>query len=88
MTERVLATVVHDSGEEEIERTLRPGSLAEFVGQERVKEQLGIALDAARGRGEALDHVLLAGSPSCGWGSASCWSRSWESPTSDGWSRS
>jgi Holliday junction DNA helicase RuvB len=66
MTERVLATIVHDSGEEEIERTLRPGSLAEFVGQERVKEQLGIALDAARGRGEALDHVLLAGPPGLG----------------------
>ncbi len=66
MTDRVLATVVHEGGEEEIERTLRPGSLAEFVGQERVKEQLGIALDAARGRGEALDHVLLAGPPGLG----------------------
>jgi Holliday junction DNA helicase RuvB len=66
MSERVLATVVQDGGEEELESSLRPGSLAEFVGQERVKEQLGIALDAARARGDALDHVLLAGPPGLG----------------------
>jgi Holliday junction DNA helicase RuvB len=66
MTERVLATAVHDNAEEELERSLRPQSLGDFVGQERVKEQLGIALDAARGRGEALDHVLLAGPPGLG----------------------
>src|SRR5947207_11661627 len=66
MTERVLATVVRDSGEEELERSLRPASLADFVGQERVKEQLAIALDAAKARGEALDHVLLAGPPGLG----------------------
>ncbi len=62
----MLAPAVSDDGEEELERTLRPGSLAEFVGQERVKEQLGIALEAAIGRGEALDHVLLAGPPGLG----------------------
>jgi len=66
MTERLAATAVVDGGEEELERTLRPGSLGEFIGQERVKEQLGIALDAAIGRGEALDHVLLAGPPGLG----------------------
>jgi Holliday junction DNA helicase RuvB len=66
MTERVLATALHDEGEEELERSLRPRSLADFVGQERVKEQLGIALEAARGRDEALDHVLLAGPPGLG----------------------
>jgi holliday junction DNA helicase RuvB len=66
MSERMVSPAVVDGGEEEIESTLRPGSLAEFVGQERVKEQLGIALDAARGRGEALDHVLLAGPPGLG----------------------
>jgi Holliday junction DNA helicase RuvB len=66
MTGRVLATVVSDSGEEELERSLRPRSLDDFVGQERVKEQLTIALDAAKGRGEALDHVLLAGPPGLG----------------------
>jgi Holliday junction DNA helicase RuvB len=66
VSERVLATVVAGSGEEELERSLRPRSLGEFVGQERVKEQLAVALDAAKARGEALDHVLLAGPPGLG----------------------
>ncbi|HZO97398.1 MAG TPA: Holliday junction branch migration DNA helicase RuvB [Gaiellaceae bacterium] len=66
MSERVLSPVLDPSGEEELERSLRPQSLADFVGQERVKEQLGIALDAARARDEALDHVLLAGPPGLG----------------------
>jgi Holliday junction DNA helicase RuvB len=52
--------------EEELELTLRPRRLAEFVGQERVKEQLSIALTAAKARGEALDHVLLVGPPGLG----------------------
>ena len=52
--------------EEELDRSLRPQSLADFVGQERVKEQLAVALDAAKARGEALDHVLLAGPPGLG----------------------
>jgi len=52
--------------EEDVERSLRPRSLADFVGQERVKEQLSIALAAAGARGEALDHVLLAGPPGLG----------------------
>jgi holliday junction DNA helicase RuvB len=66
MTESVLTTVVYDGTEEELEVSLRPQTLAEFVGQERVKEQLAIALDAAKARGEALDHVLLAGPPGLG----------------------
>ncbi len=66
MTERVLTAALHDGGEEELERSLRPQSLADFVGQERVKEQLAVALDAAKARGEALDHVLLAGPPGLG----------------------
>ena len=45
--------------EEELDRSLRPRSLDEFVGQERVKEQLAISLEATRSRGEALDHLLL-----------------------------
>jgi Holliday junction DNA helicase RuvB len=60
-----LAPVLADA-EEEVERTLRPRSLADFVGQERVKEQLEIALAAAKRRGEALDHLLLAGPPGLG----------------------
>jgi holliday junction DNA helicase RuvB len=52
--------------EEEVEQTLRPRRLDEFVGQERVKEQLAIALEAAKARGEALDHVLFVGPPGLG----------------------
>jgi Holliday junction DNA helicase RuvB len=66
VSDRVVAAVLEDGREEELERSLRPASLADFVGQERVKEQLGVALDAARARGEALDHVLLAGPPGLG----------------------
>ena len=52
--------------EEEAERSLRPRRLDDFVGQERIKEQLRIALEAAKARAEALDHVLLAGPPGLG----------------------
>ena len=52
--------------DEEVERSLRPRRLDEFVGQARIKEQLAIALDAAKARGEALDHVLLVGPPGLG----------------------
>ena len=48
------------------ELKLRPHFLREFIGQERAKEQLAIALEAARTRGEALDHVLLFGPPGLG----------------------
>jgi len=49
-----------------LDLSLRPRTLDEFVGQARVKEQLSVALEAAKGRGEALDHVLLAGPPGLG----------------------
>jgi Holliday junction DNA helicase RuvB len=52
--------------EEELDQTLRPRRLADFVGQERVKDQLAIALEAAKARDEALDHVLLVGPPGLG----------------------
>ena len=52
--------------DEELEQTLRPRRLDDFVGQDRVKEQLGIALEAAAARGEALDHLLLVGPPGLG----------------------
>ena len=60
-----VAPVVQED-EEDVELTLRPRRLDDFVGQERVKEQLEIALAAAKARGEALDHVLLAGPPGLG----------------------
>jgi holliday junction DNA helicase RuvB len=60
-----VAPALHED-EEDADRSLRPRRLDEFVGQERVKEQLDIALAAAKARGEALDHVLLAGPPGLG----------------------
>ena len=45
---------------------LRPNSLSEFVGQQRVKDQLGLVLHAAKGRGASADHVLFAGPPGLG----------------------
>src|SRR3954465_4188441 len=52
--------------DEDLDRSLRPKTLADFVGQERVKEKLAIFIKAAKGRDEALDHVLLAGPPGLG----------------------
>jgi holliday junction DNA helicase RuvB len=52
--------------EEQFERSLRPGTLAEYVGQAKVRAQLEIFIQAAKGRGEALDHVLLFGPPGLG----------------------
>jgi Holliday junction DNA helicase RuvB len=60
-----LAPVLQE-GDEEVERSLRPRRLLDFVGQERTKEQLEIALEAAQRRGDALDHVLLVGPPGLG----------------------
>jgi holliday junction DNA helicase RuvB len=55
------------SGEErELDLSLRPRSLAEFVGQERIKKVLGMSIEAARKRGEVLDHVLFSGPPGLG----------------------
>ena len=65
MSERVTAPVLAPE-DDELESSLRPRRLQEFVGQERIKEQLAIALEAAKGRGDALDHVLLAGPPGLG----------------------
>jgi holliday junction DNA helicase RuvB len=65
MSDQFLAPALRPE-DDEVERSLRPRRLDEFVGQEGVKEQLAIALDAAKGRGEALDHVLLVGPPGLG----------------------
>ena len=56
-----------DSQEERrIDRSLRPVTLSEFIGQARTCEQLEIFIEAARGRGESLDHVLIFGPPGLG----------------------
>jgi Holliday junction DNA helicase RuvB len=65
VSSQFLAPVLQE-GDEEVEQSLRPRRLDDFVGQERIKEQLEIALEAARGRGDALDHVLLVGPPGLG----------------------
>jgi Holliday junction DNA helicase RuvB len=52
--------------EEQLDRTLRPRTLADYIGQEQVRENLGILLEAARRRGEAVEHVLLSGPPGLG----------------------
>src|SRR5271170_5784825 len=49
-----------------LDASVRPKTLAEYIGQKRVKENIAIALEAARNRGEALDHVLLYGPPGLG----------------------
>jgi Holliday junction DNA helicase RuvB len=53
-------------GEEELDRSLRPQRIDEFVGQEPLKRQLALFIEAARRRNEPLDHVLLAGPPGLG----------------------
>ena len=61
---------VHDARadvpDEDLDRSLRPPTLADFVNQAQVTEQLAVFIEAARGRGEPLDHVLLAGPPGLG----------------------
>jgi holliday junction DNA helicase RuvB len=52
--------------EDELDRSLRPRALDEFVGQPTLREQLSVAIEAASARGEALDHLLLAGPPGLG----------------------
>lgn len=65
-SERLVAAAATSPNEEAIERALRPTSLAEYVGQPKVREQLGIFIEAARNRQESLDHVLLFGPPGLG----------------------
>jgi holliday junction DNA helicase RuvB len=54
------------TAEDELDRSLRPRALDEFVGQAGLREQLAVAIEAASARGEALDHLLLAGPPGLG----------------------
>ncbi|MCW2924893.1 MAG: ruvB, partial [Thermoleophilia bacterium] len=61
-----IAEAASRRGEDELDRSLRPRLLDEFVGQQRVREQLGVFIDAARHREEALDHALFAGPPGLG----------------------
>ncbi len=64
--ERIVAPQSASPNEDSIERALRPRALQEYIGQQRVREQLEIFIQAARARHEALDHVLLFGPPGLG----------------------
>jgi Holliday junction DNA helicase RuvB len=65
-TDRLIAAEPLGHEEEAQERALRPKVLDEYIGQEKAREQLEIFISAARGRSEALDHVLLFGPPGLG----------------------
>jgi Holliday junction DNA helicase RuvB len=65
VTERIVSSDLQPD-ESPTEQSLRPHTLSEYIGQERVVENLRISLDAAKARGEALDHILLYGPPGLG----------------------
>jgi len=64
--ERLISPELEDIQEERIENTLRPKTLEEYIGQDKVKENMKIYIEAAKKRGEPLDHVLLYGPPGLG----------------------
>jgi holliday junction DNA helicase RuvB len=64
--ERIISPTASSSHEEALERALRPKQLDEYVGQEKIRGQLSIFIEAARKRKEPLDHVLLFGPPGLG----------------------
>ncbi len=66
MQERIVSAQKQSEDDPQIEYGLRPRSLREYVGQEKIKEKLNIYIKAALDRGEALDHVLLYGPPGLG----------------------
>ena len=66
--ERVIDTTLHDDDSEEsaVEFSLRPTNFEEYIGQKRLKTNLKLAIDAAKKRGDVLDHILLYGPPGLG----------------------
>lgn len=64
--ENLLVPTIHNDDEEVMETSLRPKTLSEYIGQDKVKENMKIYIEAAKKRGEALDHVLLYGPPGLG----------------------
>lgn len=65
-TDRLIAPEPSEQGDEQVDRAIRPRSLAEYLGQHVVREQMEIFLAAARQRGEPLDHTLIFGPPGLG----------------------
>lgn len=66
MKKERLVTPTPGEDDQQVEKSLRPRTLSEFIGQEKVVEQLYIAITAAKGRGEPLDHTLFYGPPGLG----------------------
>ncbi|GEN33065.1 Holliday junction ATP-dependent DNA helicase RuvB [Aneurinibacillus danicus] len=66
MEERMISAHAHDMEESNMEFSLRPRYLAEYIGQNQIKENLKVFIEAAKLRSEALDHVLLYGPPGLG----------------------
>ena len=64
--ERLISPELEDIVEERMENSLRPKVLEEYIGQEKVKQNMKIYIEAAKKRGEPLDHVLLYGPPGLG----------------------
>ena len=64
--DRIINPKLEDIGEERLENTLRPQTLDEYIGQDKVKENMKIYIESAKKRNEALDHVLLYGPPGLG----------------------
>src|SRR5580693_3132079 len=66
MREQGIVSATLRDEEKQFEAALRPLKLADFAGQSKIKENLSIAIEAAKKRGEAMDHVLLSGPPGLG----------------------
>ena len=64
--ERLINPELENSGEERLENSLRPKTLDEYIGQDKIKENMKIYIEAAKKRGDPLDHVLLYGPPGLG----------------------
>ena len=64
--ERIISPELEDVSEERLENSIRPKTLAEYIGQTKVKENMKVYIEAAKKRGEPLDHVLLYGPPGLG----------------------
>ena len=66
MSEERLVSAAGRGDEEGVDRAIRPRAFSDYIGQEQVKNQMGIFIEAARQRAEALDHVLIFGPPGLG----------------------
>ena len=63
---KIINPKIEDIEEERLEKSLRPKVLEEYIGQDKVKDNMRVYIEAAKKRGEALDHVLLYGPPGLG----------------------